>query len=173
MSNMEKEFQKTVVSLRWVTAVSKGGKRQRICAFVVVGDSAGSIGYSTGKAKEVSTAVKKAIAKASCNMCKFNIKDSRTVHHDMTAEYCASRIVIRKAPLGFGICASGSVRSALVALGIKDINVKTYGSRNPYNTVKVLFKSLFMIKSARSISSQRNITRKEVTGTLEKGEGNV
>jgi small subunit ribosomal protein S5 len=49
-----------VVSINRVTKVVKGGKNMSFSALIVVGDSGAKVvGYGTGKAKEVPSAIKK------------------------------------------------------------------------------------------------------------------
>ena len=54
----------SVVSVRRVTKVTKGGKRFAFSAFVVSGDQDGSVGIALGKSREVSSAIAKATVKA-------------------------------------------------------------------------------------------------------------
>ncbi|QEK38724.1 ribosomal protein S5 [Candidatus Cytomitobacter primus] len=155
---------KNVLSLNWIAAVTKGGKRQRVCAFVIVGDGNGSAGYSLGKSKEVSDAVRKAIDKASRSMFKVSLKAGRTFHHDVETKYCGTRICLRSAPSGTGIIASEVVRSSLEALGVKDAVVKTIGSNNPYNVVKALFKAIFSMQSPKIIALRRGVEFDKIIG---------
>ncbi|QEK38230.1 30S ribosomal protein S5 [Candidatus Cytomitobacter indipagum] len=156
-----------VLSLNWIAAVTKGGKRQRVCAFVIVGDGNGSAGYSLGKAKEVSDAVRKAMDKASRSMFKVSLKEGRTFHHDAEVKYCSTRICLRSAPVGTGIIASEVVRSSLDALGVKDAVVKVIGSNNPHNVVKALFKGVFSMQSPKMIAIKRGISMDKVFGKAE------
>src|SRR5262245_59551100 len=60
----ELELKDTVVSISRVTKVVKGGKNLSFSALVVVGDGHGVVGFGIGKAKEVPSAIKKAIEAA-------------------------------------------------------------------------------------------------------------
>src|SRR5213078_583216 len=60
----ELELKDTVVNISRVTKVVKGGKNLSFSALVVVGDGRGVVGYGIGKAKEVPSAIKKAIEAA-------------------------------------------------------------------------------------------------------------
>ena len=62
------ELKDQVVSINRVTKVVKGGKNLSFSALVVVGDGAGHVGYGMGKAREVSSAIKKGVEAAKKNV---------------------------------------------------------------------------------------------------------
>lgn len=154
-----------VLSLNWIASVASGGKRQRVCALVIVGNGNGSAGYNIGKAKEVSDAVRKAMDKASRSLFRISLKECRTFHHDADVKYCSTRMCLRSAPVGTGIIASEVVRSCLEALGVKDAVVKIIGSNNPHNVVKALFKGIFSMQSPKMLAIRRGVPMSDIVGS--------
>src|SRR5437588_9383906 len=70
-----------LVSIDRVTKVVKGGKNMSFSALVVVGDpGAKVVGYGTGKAKEVPSAIKKGIEAAKMNLRKVNVLETTILH---------------------------------------------------------------------------------------------
>lgn len=63
----EKLLEELVIDVKSVVKVTKGGRRRRYSATVVVGDRKGKVGLGIGKANEVPDAIKKAIQDANKN----------------------------------------------------------------------------------------------------------
>jgi len=144
--NIDREkFEEKIVNIGRVTKVVKGGRRFRFTALVVIGDKNGTIGYGTGKAKEVPDAIKKAVDDAFKSLVKVNVKGS-TIAHDVQQKTGASRIILRPASEGTGTIAGGAMRPVLELAGIKDVIAKSLGSNNPNNLVRATIDALAKIK---------------------------
>ena len=139
------DFQEAIVKIGRVTKVVKGGRRFRFTALVVVGDKNGTVGFGTGKAKEVPDAIKKALDDAFKSLVKVNIHGT-TINHDIEHKYNASKILLRPASEGTGLIAGGAARPVLELAGIKDIIAKSLGSNNPNNLVQATVEALARIK---------------------------
>ena len=145
-----------LVAINRVAKVVKGGKRFSFSAMVVAGDGKGRVGYGTGKAKEVSDAVKKAAEKAKKAMVRIPMREGRTLHHDMQGHFGAGLVVLRSAPAGTGIIAGGAMRAVFEALGIQDVVSKCIGTANPHNMVRATFDALLKTSAPRAIAAKRN-----------------
>ena len=100
-----------LVSVNRVSKTVKGGKNMSFSALVVVGDKAGKVGFGKGKALEVQSAVQKATKAAKAKMIRVPLKEGRTLHHDISVKYGASKLVLRSAVPGTGIIAGGALRA--------------------------------------------------------------
>jgi len=146
MAEVNKEdFQEAIVKIGRVTKVVKGGRRFRFTALVVVGDKNGTVGFGTGKAKEVPDAIKKALDDAFKSLVKVDIHGT-TIAHDIQHKYNSSKILLKPASEGTGLIAGGAARPVLELLGIKDIIAKSLGSNNPNNLVQATVEALTRIK---------------------------
>ncbi len=144
--NIDREkFEEKIVNIGRVTKVVKGGRRFRFTALVVIGDKNGTIGYGTGKAKEVPDAIKKAVDDAFKSLVKINVKGT-TIAHDIQQKTGASRIILRPASEGTGTIAGGAMRPVLELAGIQDVIAKSLGSNNPNNLVRATIDALVKIK---------------------------
>lgn len=154
----ENIFVDTVVSVRRVTKVTKGGKRFSFSAFVVSGDQKGRVGYGLGKSREVSSAISKATAIARKTMLTISLRDT-TIPYEVKGTHGASSVVIRPAYKGTGLIAGKSMRAVMVALGIKDILAKSIGpSRCGQNLVKATLNALAQCRSAQRLAQLRGKT---------------
>jgi small subunit ribosomal protein S5 len=139
------DFEESIVNIGRVTKVVKGGRRFRFTALVVVGNKNGTIGFGTGKAKEVPDAIKKAVDEAFKNLTTVSIKGT-TIAHDIETKFNASRVLLKPASEGTGVIAGGAVRPVLELAGIQDILTKSIGSNNPGTLVRATVDALSNLK---------------------------
>ena len=71
----EDGLREKMISVNRVTKVVKGGRILGFAALTVVGDGDGRVGMGKGKAKEVPSAVQKAMEEARRNMVKVSLED--------------------------------------------------------------------------------------------------
>tara|TARA_B100000029_G_scaffold32310_1_gene30864 strand:+ start:11318 stop:11818 length:501 start_codon:yes stop_codon:yes gene_type:complete len=160
--NDNKEFSEHLVTINRVAKVVKGGRRFGFAAIMIVGDLKGRVGYGTGKAKEVPEAVRKATEDAKNRMIKVDLKDNRTIYHDVVGKFGAGRVILRSAAPGTGIIAGGPMRALFESLGIKDIVAKSNGTSNPHNVIKATFDAFKKSESPKSAATKRSKKIKEI-----------
>jgi small subunit ribosomal protein S5 len=146
-----------LVHINRVAKVVKGGKRFGFAALVVVGDQKGRVGFGHGKAREVPEAIRKATDAAKRALIRVNLRDGRTLHHDVNGHHGAGKVVLRAAPAGTGIIAGGPMRAVFETVGVQDVVAKSFGSSNPYNMVRATFDALKNQDSPRSVAARRGI----------------
>lgn len=156
-----------LVSINRVAKVVKGGRRFGFAALVVVGDGKGRVGHGSGKAKEVTDAVRKATDAAKKSMVRISLRESRTLHHDVSGRYGAGSVILRAAPVGTGVIAGGPMRAIFEALGVQDVVAKSTGSSNPHNMVKATFAALKNMRSPRAVAGKRGLKIGEIVGRRE------
>lgn len=152
----QSEFEEKLVDVARVTTVVKGGRRFSFSVVVVIGNKKGKVGYGHGKANEVPDAIKKAVKDAQRNIINVPIVNG-TVPHISQAKFISSNVLLKPAPKGKGIIASGSVRSVVELAGYSDIVTKSLGSSNKTNTVKATLKALQQLSTVEDIAKLRDI----------------
>lgn len=157
-------YKETVIAINRVSKTVKGGRRMRFAAIVVIGDNKGKIGYATGKANEVPDAIKKALERARRNIINVPIVKGDTIPHDMTGQWGATQVFLKKAPDGTGIVAGSAVRSILELAGIKNVYSKLYGSRTPINTVRATITAIQQLRTREQIAALRGKNPGELVG---------
>ena len=110
--------------------------------------------YGRGKAREVPTAIQKAMEAARRNMVNVDL-DGDTLWYATTARHSASKVYMQPASEGTGVIAGGTMRAVLEAAGVHNVLAKCYGSTNPVNVVQATFKALTNIKSPARIAEKR------------------
>ena len=157
MMNRESEFAETVVHINRVAKVVKGGKNFSFSALVVIGDGSGRVGYGSGKAKEVPSAIRKGVEIAKKNLCRVPMKGT-TVPHEAVGRFGASQVLLKPASAGTGVIAGGAVRAVVESAGYQDILTKSLGSKNPQNVVKATMDALLQLRSEKTVMKERGLT---------------
>lgn len=161
MAKPGEELIEKIIQISRVTKVTKGGKKLRFAALVVVGDGKGRVGFGLGKAPEVPDAIRKAIEKAKKSMIPVPVVRG-TIPHTIKAKFGASQILLKPAPPGTGVIAGGTVRAIMDAAGITEVVTKAFGSTNPHNLVKATFKALSQLQSLDYVAKKRGKTVEEI-----------
>jgi small subunit ribosomal protein S5 len=163
------ELKDQVVSINRVTKVVKGGKNLSFSALVVVGDGHGYVGYGMGKAREVSSAIKKGVEAAKKNIVRVPITEKgATIPHTVTGNFGSGSVLLKPASEGTGVIAGGPVRAVITAAGIQNILTKSLGSTTAHNVVKATVDALVRLKQPERVARLRGKTLAEVTGIEER-----
>jgi small subunit ribosomal protein S5 len=158
----EQPFEETVVKVYRCAKVVKGGRRFSFAALVVLGDRAGTVGIGYGKANEVPLAVEKGIKDARKSLHRIALLD-RTIPHQISGKYGATKIILVPASPGTGVIAGSSARAVLEFSGVQDVLTKVYGSRSAKNVVKATLNGLLKLRSKEMVESLRGVEVEAVT----------
>ena len=157
-----KELKDKLIYINRITKVVKGGRRFAFSALVVSGNQSGSLGVAHAKAKQITDAIKKATELAKRKLIRIPLKEGRTLYHDVVGKKGSGKVILRSAPKGTGIIASGAIRAVCEVAGIKDIVAKSLGSSNSHNVVRACMKGLSNQLSPKKISLLRGKKNSEV-----------
>jgi len=151
------EFSSKLIGVNRITKVVKGGRTLRFNAVVVVGDKQGRVAVGSGKAREVTEAIRKAEQDAKKQFKTVPIVGT-TIPHEVISKFGTSKVKLLPAKEGNGLVAGVSVRAVLELAGYRDITAKCYGSTNPMNVVKATMEALLMLRTREEVANLRGKT---------------
>ena len=149
------ELEETVVSIKRVTKVVKGGRNMRFAALVVVGDKNGHVGAGLGKAIEIPEAIRKGKEDAMKKLVKVPVNEVGSIPHDFIGKFGGAEVLLKASPEGTGIIAGGPSRAVLELAGYKNIRSKALGSNNKQNVVLATIAGLKEIKTPEEVARLR------------------
>jgi small subunit ribosomal protein S5 len=152
-----------LVAVNRTAKVVKGGRQFGFTALTVVGDGAGRVGFGYGKAREVPTAIAKAMQAARKNMMNVPLR-ADTLHYALHGRHGTTRVYMQPASEGTGVIAGGGMRAVFECAGVRNVLAKSYGSRNPINVVRATFNAFSRMSSPQSIAAKRGKSVEEITG---------
>ncbi len=161
MTSNEVELKDRLVTINRVTKVTKGGRTFSFSAVVVVGNEQGVVGHGSGKAKEVTEAIAKAVEAAKRNLITIPIINN-TLPHSVIGRADGGHVLMKPASEGTGVIAGGAMRAVLESAGIHNVLAKSKGSSNPSNVVKATIDALSQLRDANAIAYKRGISLDKV-----------
>jgi small subunit ribosomal protein S5 len=142
---MRSEFEERVIQIRRVSKKNKGGNVISFTTLAVIGNKNGKVGVGYAKAKDVSSAVTKAMGEAKKSVVEINMKGT-SIAHSVEDKFGAAKVFLKPAPEGSGVIAGGVIRVVLELAGIKDISSKMLGSSNKIGNVRATLRALGKLK---------------------------
>ncbi|MFT7228886.1 MAG: small subunit ribosomal protein S5 [Methylophilaceae bacterium] len=152
-----------MISVNRVSKTVKGGRIMSFAALSVVGDGDGGVGMGKGKAREVPTAVQKAMDEARREMVKVSLNNG-TLFHTVIGRFGAAKVLIQPAPEGTGIIAGGAMRAIFEVMGVTNVTAKCIGSANPYNVVRATLNGLEAMNTPSDVAAKRGKSVEEIRG---------
>ncbi|MEY2973017.1 MAG: 30S ribosomal protein S5 [Gammaproteobacteria bacterium] len=154
-------LEEKLVQVNRVAKVVKGGRIFGFTALTVVGDGKGRVGFGRGKAKEVPTAIQKAMENARRNMVDVSL-NGNTLWYPVNAKHGSANVYMQPAAEGTGVIAGGAMRAVLELVGVQNVLAKCYGSTNPVNVVRATVNALKSMESPQDVAKRRGKKLEEI-----------
>lgn len=123
--------------LKRVSNQTAKGKIRSHYALCIVGDRNGMIGLGEGKSRDdMGKAIAKAHWDAIRNLVHVDRFEDRTISGDIQHRYHGVKLFMRKKEAGAGLRVHHTIFEMCQLVGIKDLSVKVYKSRNDMNVAK-------------------------------------
>jgi small subunit ribosomal protein S5 len=131
------DLQEEVINISLVQKQSDAGEKSRFKAMVAVGNRDGYVGFGSGKAKQVRTAIEKAAVNArlnitpvrrGCGSWECGCGKPHSLPFKVRGKCGGVEIILVPGPRGLGVVASEAPKIILGLAGVKDCWTKSYGS---------------------------------------------
>lgn len=158
------DLKNEIIEIINVQRMTKNNRKMKFRATAVVGDGHGHIGVGAGKDVEVKAAIDNAIIDAKgkvipiilgCGSWQCGCGTKHSLPFKATGRCGSVEVILRPAPRGLGIVASGPIRKALELAGVKDIWAFSRGrTRSRYNSVMAVYRALGSINRMKNLSQK-------------------
>lgn len=154
-----------VIDVNMVQRMTDSGRRVRFNVMACVGNRDGYVGLGMAKAKEVATAIRKAITAAKLNLISVQRGNGswesspgpgNTVPFKVNGRAASTRVTLMPAAKGKGLVIGQTGKSVLQLAGIEDVLSRTKGqTRTTINYAAATFNALKNINTTRVTNAQR------------------
>jgi small subunit ribosomal protein S5 len=162
------DLKNEVIEIASVQRMTKNNRKAKYRVTAIVGDGRGHVGVGSGKEAEVKAAIDRAIKTAKGNIipiifgcgswqCMCGTPHSLPI---IVKGKCGSvEVILKPAPRGLGVVASGPIKKMLELAGVKDLWSFSRGrTRAKYNTLLAVYRAL---KSESSMKNTSMIEAKQ------------
>ena len=159
--NLEDE----VISVNMIQRMTDSGRRVRVNVMACVVNRDGYVGLGMAKAKEVATAIQKAITAAKLNLIRVQRGNGswesspgpgNTVPFKVNGRSASTRVTLMPAAKGKGLVIGETGKRVLELAGIEDVLSRTKGqTRTTINYAAATFNALQNINTTRISKTQR------------------
>lgn len=159
--NLEDE----VIQVNMVQRMTDSGRRVRFNVMACVGNRDGYVGLGMAKAKEVATAIRKAITAAKLNLIQVQRGNGSwessqgpgtSVPFKINGRSASTRVTLMPAPSGKGLVIGETGKRVLELAGVTDVLSRTKGqTRTTINYAAATFNALENLNKTRVSAEQR------------------
>jgi len=150
----KKEFEQRLIEVKRVTRVTRGGKRLRFRACVVIGNRKGKVGMGVAKSTDVALAVDKAVARAKKTL--ITIPNYSTVPCIIKEKSGSAEIMLKPATEGTSIVSGGPVRAVLELAGISNVVSKVIKrSNNKISNIRATLNALEKLNKFQNLKNSK------------------
>jgi len=169
----KKEFEQRLIEVKRVTRVTRGGKRLRFRACVVIGNRKGKVGMGVAKSTDVALAVDKAVSRAKKTL--VTIPNYSTIPCIIKEKSGSAEIMLKPATEGTSIVSGGPVRAVLELAGISNVVSKVIKrSNNKISNIRATLNALDKLNKFHNLKNskfgEKNLTEEVLKDKVKEEE---